>query len=179
VVDARDFFDNQLGVTFDQVQTSPYADLFSPTQDLEERERQLIGQSIDQTYQTFLQRVADGRGLSVSAVDEVAQGRVWSGRDAVEVGLVDTTGTLTDAVAMAGAAAGLGEGPYRTRLLPRPQTFVQRLSKQFASQARHAWRSATMSTMGESFWEKKQMLDRVVGSQGAVQTRLPFTPTVE
>ncbi|MFB6274313.1 MAG: signal peptide peptidase SppA [Salinibacter sp.] len=179
VVNARNFFENKLGITFDQVQTSPYADLFSPVQDLEERERRLIGQSIDQTYQTFLQRVADGRGMSVSAVDSVAQGRVWSGRDAEEVGLVDTTGTLTDAVAMAGQAAGLGDGPYRTRLLPRPETFLKRISESLSSQARQMWQSAIRSAVGETLWRKKQMLDRVIGAQGAIQTRLPFTPTVE
>ena len=179
LVDAQEFFENKLGITFDRVQTSPYADLYSPTKALSNRERALLARSIDQTYQTFLQRVADARGLSVAQVDSVAQGRVWSGRDAMEAGLVDTTGTLADAVAMAGQAAGLGEGPYRTRLLPRSKTFLQRFSEQFATRARQAWRSATLGPLDESLSQKRQVLDRVVGSQGAIQTRLPFTPTIE
>jgi protease-4 len=179
LVNAEDFFQNKLGITFDGVNTSPYADLFSPTKPLDDAERRLIAQSIDQTYQTFLQRVADARGMSVAAVDSVAQGRVWSGRDAMEVGLVDTTGTLADAVAMAGQAAGLGDGPYRTRPLPRPKTFVERLSEQFATQARQVWMSTTKTAVGETLWRKKQMLDRVIGSQGAIQARLPFEPTIE
>ncbi|PSR02358.1 MAG: signal peptide peptidase SppA [Bacteroidetes bacterium SW_8_64_56] len=179
VVNAEGFFENQLGVTFDGVQTSPYADLFSPTTPLTENERRVIGTSIDQTYQTFLQRVADARGMDVEAVNEVAQGRVWSGRDAEEVGLVDTTGSLADAVAMAGTAAGLGDGPYRTRILPRPKTFVERLAGQFAAQARQAWRSITMNALERQFWQKKQVLDRAIGSQDVIQTRLPFRPTIE
>jgi protease-4 len=95
------------------------------------------------------------------------------------VGLVDTTGTLADAVAMAGQAAGLGEGPYRTRVLPRPKTFLQRFSQQFAAQARRAWRSATMGTVDETLWQKRRLLNRMIGSEGAIQTRLPVTPTIE
>ncbi len=179
LVNAQDFFSNKLGVTFDRVQTSPYADLYSPTKALSEGERGILARSIDQTYQTFLQRVADARGMSVAAVDSVAQGRVWSGRDAMSVGLVDTTGTLADAVTMAGQAAGLGDGPYRTRPLPRPKTFLQRFSEQFAAQARHAWHSATMGELGETLQQKRQVLNRMIGSQGAIQTRLPFTPKIQ
>jgi len=176
---AEGFFENKLGVTFDGVRTSPYADLFSPTKPLSENERGLFKRSIDQTYQTFLQRVADGRGLSVEAVDEVARGRVWSGRDAKEVGLVDTTGSLADAVAMAGTAAGLGDGPYRTRTLPRPKTVFERFSEQFAAQARSVWRSVTMNALERELRRHKQLLDRVVGTQDPVQARLPFEPTIE
>ena len=179
LVNAQEFFEDKLGVTFDRVQTSPYADLYSPTKALTEGERGILARSIDQTYQTFLRRVADARGLSVAQVDSVAQGRVWSGRDAARVGLVDTTGTLADAVAMAGQAAGLGEGPYRTRVLPRPKTFLQRFSQQFAAQARRAWRSATMGTVDETLWQKRRLLNRMIGSEGAIQTRLPVTPTIE
>lgn len=179
VANAEDFFDNKLGITFDGVRTSPYADLFSPTKPLAENERRLISTSIDQTYETFLQRVADGRDLSVSAVDEVAQGRVWSGRDAEEVGLVDTTGSLADAVAMAGAAADLGEGPYRTRELPRTKTVLERFSQQFGAQARTMWRSVTMNALERELWRHKQLFDRVVGTHGSVQARLPFEVRVE
>ena len=179
LVNAEGFFEEQLGVTFDGVRTSPYADLFSSTKPLSPDERRLIGGSIDQTYDTFLQRVADARSMSVDAVDRVAQGRVWSGRDAKDVGLVDTTGSLADAVAMAGEAAGLGEGPYRTRALPQPKTLVERFSEQFAAQARQMWRSATTNALERKFWRQKQMLDRVVGTHGSVQARLPFEPEIE
>lgn len=179
LLNAEGFFANKLGVTFDGVATSPYADLFSPTKPLSPDERRLFGQSIDRIYQTFLQRVADARAMDTSAVHDVAQGRVWSGRDAMEVGLVDTTGTLGDAVAMAGQAAGLGDGPYRTRILPRPKTFFQRLSEEFSAQARQVWRSLTTNALERTLWRQTQMLDHVVGSRGAVQARLPFEPTIE
>lgn len=179
VVNAEGLFENKLGITFDGVRTSPYADLFSPTKPLSSSERELIGQSIDRTYETFLQRVAKGRGMDVSAVDEVAQGRVWSGRDAVGVGLVDRTGTLANAVEMAGTAGNLGEGPYRTRVLPRPKTVFERFSEQFATQARQAWQSVTTSSLERLLLQKREMIEDVLGSQGAIQARLPVTPTIE
>ncbi|WP_103020423.1 signal peptide peptidase SppA [Salinibacter altiplanensis] len=179
LVNAEGFFEEKLGVTFDGVRTSPYADLYSTSKPLSPDERRLLGGSIDATYDTFLQRVADARGMDVEAVDQVAQGRVWSGQDAKEVGLVDTTGTLADAISAAGAAADLGEGPYRTRALPQPKTLVERFSEQFATQARQMWRSATTNALERKFWRQKQMLDRVVGTHGSVQARLPFEPTID
>ncbi|WP_263810089.1 MULTISPECIES: signal peptide peptidase SppA [Salinibacter] len=176
---AEGLFEEKLGVTFDGVRTGPYADLYSTTKPLSPDERRLVGGSIDQTYDTFLRRVADARNMDVAAVDEVAQGRVWSGRDAKEVGLVDTTGTLADAVAMAGTAAGLGDGPYRTRTLPQPKTIVERFSEQFAAQAQQVWRSATTNALERKFWRQKQMFDRMMGTHGSIQARLPFEPTIE
>lgn len=179
LVDAQGMFEDKLGVTFDGVSTSPYADLFSFTKPLDASERELMGRSIDATYQTFLQRVADGRGMEVSAVDSVAQGRIWSGEDAKEIGLVDTTGTLGDAIAMAGQRAGLGEGPYRTRELPLPKTFVEQLTEQFATQASTIWRTFTTNAFERELWRKTQVLERLVGAHGTVQARLPYEPTIE
>jgi len=176
---AKQFFNDKLGITHDGIRTSPYADLSSTVKPLSSNERRLLGRSIDRIYDTFLQRVASGRGMDVSAVNEVAQGRVWSGRDAVGAGLVDMTGTLPDAIAMAGAEAGLGDGPYQTRVLPRPKTFLERFTKQFAAQARQMWRSVTMNALERKLWRQKQMLDRLMGAHGTVQARLPYELTVE
>ncbi|PSQ84621.1 MAG: signal peptide peptidase SppA, partial [Bacteroidetes bacterium QH_2_63_10] len=165
--------------TFDGVRTSPYADMYSPSQPLSSSERQLIGRSIDETYQTFLQRVASGRNMEVSAVNEVAQGRVWSGRDALEVGLVDTLGTRQDALAIAGNAAGLGEGPYETRVLPRPKTVLDRLNEQFATQSTKLWKSMAATSLERKLWRHRRVLDRVLGADSKIQTRLPYTPRIE
>jgi protease-4 len=179
VPNAEGLFEDELGVTFDGVRTSPYADMYSPTRPLASAERRLIGNYIDETYETFLQRVATARGMDTSAVHDVAQGRVWSGRDARDVGLVDTLGTLRDAVTMAGQAAGLGDGPYRTRVLPRPKTFFQRLNERFAAQATQLWQSMAATPLERKLWRHKRVLDRLMGSDGTVQTRLPVTPRIE
>ena len=176
VLNAQDLFEDQLGVTFDGVKTSPYADMYSSNRPLSSNERELIGQYIDETYSTFLQRVAEGREMDTSAVHDVAQGRVWSGADAREVGLVDTLGTLRDAINIAGRAAELGDGPYRTRVLPRPKTFLQRLNQSFSAQATQLWHAAVSTPLERKLWRNKRVLDRLVGQDGTVQTRMPYTP---
>ena len=179
VLNAEDLFEDELGVTFDGVRTSPYADMYSANRPLSEGERELIGRYIDETYSTFLQRVATARGMDTSAVHELAQGRVWSGRDAREVGLVDTLGTLRDAVTMAGQAAGMGDGPYRTRILPRPKTVFEQLNERFATQTAQLWQSMAATPLERKLWRHKRVLDRLVGSEGTVQTRLPYTPRIK
>ena len=168
------FFNDKLGVTFDAVQTSPYADVYSPIGPFTQSERRLLAASVDRTYDTFLQRVAEGRRMDTSAVHDVAQGRVWSGRDAVSAGLVDTLGTLDDAIQIAGRSAGLGEGPYRTRILPRPKTFVERLNEQLYGQAAHVWQSLFSSPLEEKVQKQRRLLERVMGESGSVQARLPI-----
>ena len=175
---AQGLLEDRLGVTFDDVSTSPYADLYTPTKPLAPSERRLLGRSIDSIYETFLQRVAAGRGMDTSAVNDVAQGRVWSGRDAKEVGLVDTTGTLQDAIAIAGAAADMGDGPYQTRILPRPKTFVERINERFTTQATTLWQSMAATPLERSLWRHKRVLERVTGTNGTVQARLPYVPTI-
>ena len=179
LLDAQELFRDHLGITFDGVRTSPYADMYLPSQPLAPSERRLIGQSIDATYQTFLQRVASGRNMDTSAVHDVAQGRVWSGVDAQRVGLVDTLGTLREAVAIAGEAAGMGEGPYQTRILPRPKTLFERLNEQFATQASQLWMSIASTPLERTLWRHKRVLDRIVGKNGTIQARLPVIPRVK
>ena len=175
---AEGLFENRLGVTFDDVSTSPYADLFAPTKPLAPSERQLLGRSIDSIYETFLQRVAAGRDMDTSAVHDVAQGRVWSGQDAQAAGLVDTTGTLRDAIAIAGAAANMGDGPYRTQILPRPKSFVERLNERFATQVTTVWQSMAATPLERSLWRHGRVLKRVTGTNGSVQARLPYVPKI-
>jgi len=178
LVNAQELFEDHMGITFDGVRSSPYADMYLPNRPLTADERRLLGQSIDSTYGTFLERVADGRGMERSAVHEIAQGRVWSGRDAREVGLVDTLGTLRDAVHIAGQSAGLGDGPYNTRMLPRPKTLFERFSEQLSTQTTQVWMSIASTSLERKLWRQKRVLDRIVGVEDQVQTRLPYVPNV-
>lgn len=175
---AESLFEDKLGVTFDAVSTSPYADLYAPNKPLSDSERRLLGNSIDHIYTTFLQRVAEGRNMDTSAVHDVAQGRVWSGRDAKEVGLVDTTGGLRDAIALAGKAAGMGDGPYKTRTLPRPKSVFERLNEQFAAQAAQIWQSMAATPLERKLWQHRRVLKRITGTSGTVQARMPHVPEI-
>ncbi|MFT7614408.1 MAG: protease-4, partial [Parvicellaceae bacterium] len=98
---------NKLGITTDRVETNEFA-LLSMTKPLEEAEIKLIQEGVDEVYGLFKQRVADGRdGLDVAGVDSIGQGRVWSGADAIAIGLVDELGGIEDAIAYAAAEAGI------------------------------------------------------------------------
>lgn len=173
LMDVSGMFENKLGVTFDAVQTSPYADLFSGVRALEPHERELLQGWVDDTYDDFLDRVAASRGLDVARVDSVGQGRVWSGRQAREIGLIDTLGTLKDAVEIAARQANLGDGPYRVHVLPRPRTFIEELQETMNASVERAWMRWTMSPYEISLLEQARTLRSLLQDAGTVQARLP------
>ncbi len=97
------------GITTDTVSTARYADLFSLTRPRTPAELALVQRSVDQVYDSFLMRVAQSRNLPLDSVAMIAEGRVWSGEDAMALGLVDRMGNLNDAVRYAAELAGVGE----------------------------------------------------------------------
>ncbi|MBO7282256.1 MAG: signal peptide peptidase SppA [Alistipes sp.] len=107
IFNVNDFLSNKLGVTFDSVGTSPNAGGFSITEPLTERNREIIKEGVDKIYKTFTSLVAEGRNLDIEKVYSIAEGRVWSGTDAVNIGLVDANGGLFDAVAKAAELADI------------------------------------------------------------------------
>lgn len=102
-----DLMTEKLGIYFDTVRTHPMAVGITSVYDLNTQEEMLLKESVDDIYDTFLQRVADGRGMTTEEVHKIAQGRVWTGAKAKEIGLVDELGDLNDAIAIAAKAAGL------------------------------------------------------------------------
>jgi protease-4 len=100
---------NKLGITTDGVQTSEKAQPINVFEDLKPFQVELLKTQIDTIYAVFKRRVAEGRNLSVDYVDSIAQGRVWSGIKAKEIGLVDTLGSLNTAIAIAAQQAELGD----------------------------------------------------------------------
>lgn len=91
------------------VGTNAHSDGLSGVRDLDEKELAWHQASIESVYESFVSSVAESRGKTVEAVDSIAQGRVWAGRDAIGIGLVDEFGTLSDAIAYAAKEAGLGK----------------------------------------------------------------------
>ncbi|MEM1425301.1 MAG: signal peptide peptidase SppA, partial [Cyanobacteria bacterium P01_H01_bin.130] len=97
------------GVTWDAIQTGPLANLQTITRPKSDAELALLQSSVDWVYGQFIAKVAEGRSLETNAVEEIAQGRVWSGRAAADVGLVDQLGGLETAIARAAELAELGD----------------------------------------------------------------------
>lgn len=117
-----------IGVFNDGVGTTRLADAFNPSRPMNALMADALNQIIEQSYRTFLSRVAEGRKMSPEAVDRIAQGRVWAGKTAREMGLVDNLGGLGDAVASAAQKAGLEK--YSIEYLQPPLTRRERLVKQ-------------------------------------------------
>ena len=114
-----------LGVRVDGIATAPIAG-FRPDRALPEQIGNAIQLSIEQGYRDFLERVAEARDMSIEAVDAVAQGRVWSGEDALNLGLVDSLGDLDDAIAAAAELAELGDD-YTVRFVEKKLKFGEQL----------------------------------------------------
>ena len=104
-----------LGISTDGFGTTPIAGQARPDRAMSDEMRALFQQNIEKGYADFIGRVSSHRGMSVDEVDNIAQGRIWSGTDALDNGLVDDIGELDAAVAAAAELAGLAEGQYGTR----------------------------------------------------------------
>lgn len=158
---AGGLFENKLGITYDLLRTSPYADMFSGLVPPEPYEVERLQQTILATYRTFLQKVSQARGLPVDSVDAIGGGRVWSGEAAHRIGLVDVLGGLDRAIAIAAEKAGLAPGTYRIRVLPRPRTFAERLAEQLEAKAVQTWRNLTASPATRMLEAYRPTLDRL------------------
>ena len=126
---------NAIGVNIDTVKTHPHADM-GTLRPLDTVEKQYYQQIVEFTYSTFLQRVAENRGLSVAQVDSLAQGRVWTGADAKKLGLVDETGGLTDAVAYAKSLVSPDGKELKVRYYPETENPFAALFSLNAEQTR-------------------------------------------
>lgn len=107
---------NKLGVTFDTVRTGRYSTGFGVTYDLNPDEQKFLQENVEKIYDNFLTVVSEGRKMNKEQVHAIAQGRVWTGKKAKEIGLVDQLGTLEDAIACASRMAGLSE--YKVKEYP-------------------------------------------------------------
>lgn len=163
------FMKNKLGITFDRVNTSTYADAPSSTRALNATEQKFIQAGVDSIYNTFKNRVAKGRNKSVEYIDSIAQGRVWIGADAIKVGLVDRIGTLNDAIASAAKMAKL-KG-YSIKAYPEPKSFIEDFIADYEDNVKT---KAIKEEIGLEQWQAFQQIKSIQQMVGAPQTRMPI-----
>ncbi len=153
---------NLLGMSTDSVATSDNASLFSAQQNFTPSQREYIQKSLDQTYADFTKGVAEGRKMTVEAVDKVGKGRVWSGSQAKGLGLVDELGGLDRAVEVAKELANIPAGEsVRLVRYPEERSFFQQLMER------------EKDTMNES-QSLESMLRHIVSQMEPVQARVPY-----
>jgi protease-4 len=96
---------DKIGITTDVVKTDKFSDLGDMSRPMDESEKALIQHSVEMTYKLFLERCAEGRGKTTTEIDSIGQGRVWSGEQALSLGLIDALGGIDDAVKEAASLA--------------------------------------------------------------------------
>ncbi len=162
----KGMFNNKLGINIDRVNTNEFSDGLTPFRPLEVKEREALKSMIEDIYGDFTQKVADGRGMTQAAVDSIGQGRVWTGLNAVEIGLVDKIGGLDDAIAAAVEAAELED--YRIKELPEQEDPFEKILKEFSNEVK-------FQILGEDIGKAEHYyrnIKSVISTRG-VYTRLP------
>lgn len=125
----------KVGIHTDGVGTTPLSDAFDLTRPMSEQMKQLVQLDVDHGYQTFITKVAHNRNMKVDAVNDIAQGRVWSGQEAKKLGLVDKFGNLQDAIKAAAKLGKLGDN-YSVRYIEKPISLVDRILISMANDSR-------------------------------------------
>ena len=169
IPDATELLTDKLGLSFDVVKTNSHSDFGAMGRPLNESECRLMQAYINQGYELFTGRVAQGRNISQDSVKAVAEGRVWTGEQAMKIGLVDKLGNLNDAIAAAAKAAKIEK--YSVGRYPEPAPwFASLLQEKKADYMDSQMRSA----LGE-FYPAFSLI-RDLKNQDAIQARMTFIP---
>jgi len=163
----QELVNDKLGVTTDVVNTGELSDFGNMARPLTEVERTIIQSSVEDGYETFISRVAEGRGMHPDSVRKVASGRVWTGTQAKARGLVDVLGGLDTAIGIAAAKIKAGED-YRVVYFPEKKPWFEELMLNFSDQVQVR---ILQSQLGEQYllYQKIQKLKNYQG----VQVRMP------
>jgi len=168
----QNLLSNKLGITQDVVTTNEHSDMISVTRPMTEFERGLMQQMIESGYDTFISRVADGRKIDKTAVDEIGQGRVWAAPDAKTNKLIDVYGGLNEAIELAKKMAKLDN--YRIVNLPKLKDPLEELMKEMTGSAKAVFMK---DELGETY-KYYQELKGVVAQKG-VLARIPYNIDIQ
>ena len=166
-----ELFNEKMGIRFDTVNTGKLATGITPYFPLSPVERKIMQNRTDSLYAVFLRRVGKGRDMTVEEVNEIAQGRVWSGPKAKEIGLVDEIGDLSDAIAKAGELANLSG--YRLTEYPKVKDPVQRLIEELTDESFDITANKMLRKELGEWYPMYEHLKEIRNSRGA-QMRVPF-----
>ncbi|MBI1183805.1 signal peptide peptidase SppA [bacterium] len=147
------FFENKLGITFDRIKTGPFADLGNPNRDMSDMERKMIQDQLDRIYIDFISHVAEGRNLDTAFVNANGQGRVWTGTDALKLGLVDELGGLDRAIELAKEKAGLEA--YQIKEFPKVKNPFEEIIKNLGGNVKE---DMIKSEIGEEQYQLMQQI---------------------
>ena len=171
IISGRDALKDKLGVTVDVAKSNPHADMGSMFRPLTWSELQFMQRSVEDVYATFIGHVAEGRDMTTEEVDKIGQGRVWSGVDAMQIGLVDEFGGLKEALVIAAEKAELGTNYRVVEILEEGDELTQLMNTLLSAKA-----SVKNNELGEALRHYNAI--RLMVEEGGVQARIPYDITI-
>jgi protease IV len=166
--DMSSFLGNKIGITFDEVRTGNFGEMYSVSRPLTEPERAILQKSLEEYYDTFTRKAAEGRHMPQPELLKIASGRVWTGSQAGERKLVDIQGGFNDAVRIAAEKAGVGTD-YKVRYYPEQKSFLEEWVQNMESETEA---EAMRNQLGEYYLYFEQ-IKKIKSYQGS-QARMPF-----
>lgn len=165
-----------IGINAEQVGTNKNSVDYSFFEPMSDEFRAFVKEGIETTYQTFLSKVSEGRNITIARADSLAQGRVWSGAEAKELGLVDELGGLEDAIEAAAVLANLDS--YSIRKYPKYKTSFERFMEDFGGTSILNKEQIIRKEIGDEIYGLYREVKSVMEQKG-IQARLPFTLTIK
>ncbi|MEN8251101.1 MAG: signal peptide peptidase SppA, partial [Bacteroidota bacterium] len=173
VFNIGDFMANKLGITTDRESTGNFSNIFTTSRALTDAEKTIIQNMVNSGYESFTTKAAEGRNMQLEDLLKVASGRVWTGIQAKEIGLVDEIGGLEDAINIAAAKAGI-EDDYKVRYYPMQKTALEELMDKLSGTTNA---KILQNKLGD-FYPYVDLLDKVERMKG-VQARMPFEVEIQ
>jgi protease-4 len=171
--DMSDFFDNKLGITFEEIKTGDFGEMYTITRPLTDAEKNHWQKMLNENYEKFLEKASEGRNRSKEEIRKVAAGRVWTGTQAIENGLIDMLGGFHEAIRIAAERADITDD-YKVRYYPKPKSFIEQL---LTDAQENAKAMSIRDELGEHYF-LYQHWKKIKDCQG-VQARLPFEFTLQ
>lgn len=167
IPNGKKLLNDKLGIHVDVAKTNKHADIYSFSRPLSAKEKETIQLNIEGVYETFITHVAEGRGMTKEEIDEIGQGRVWSGANAIEIGLIDEFGGLEKAIEIAAQTANLEK--YRVIDYPKLKDTFQKLLEDLQGNVKA---SILKKELGNEY-KYYQRLQDLKNMQG-IQARIPY-----
>jgi protease-4 len=166
----KELMNDKLGITTDVVKTNRHADMMTVMDPLDPVERAIIQRSVDETYDTFVNVVAEGRGKSYEEVDEIGGGRVWAGQAALDNGLIDMIGGLEKSIQVAAEMAGLEN--YRVQSLPVLEDPLTAIMKELKGGSQVRASRILRQELGDQYIHYKTLQE--ISKMNGIQAIMPF-----
>ena len=167
IPDFGNMLKNKLGITIDRVMTNKHADYISLTRPMTPYEAEVMTRGVERIYDVFVGHVSEGRGMSLEAVDNIGQGRVWTGTEGMDNGLVDNLGGLKEAIQVAATLANLED--YRIKSLPELKAPFDKLMEEVMGSSSDSRLQKELGAFFPLYVEIKALTE-----MEGVQARLPF-----